>query len=98
MLPASAPPHFPNTCGTGHERGLAVLDPGRRPETPNRDPVAPARCHSYTDEPAAQGVFSGIGRSRDNIATVWCCEWKLRAGCRPCLQRCVSRVLQTSLE
>jgi len=59
MLPASAPPHFPNTSGTGHERGLVVLDQGRQPETPHRDPVAPARCHSHTGESAARGVFSG---------------------------------------
>jgi hypothetical protein len=86
MLPASAPPHFPNTSGTGHERGLVVLDQGRRPETPNRDPAAPAQCHKRTDEAAARAVFSYIAHSHGNIGTASWNGWGSRAGCRPCLQ------------
>src|SRR5215471_7405422 len=73
MLPASAPPHFPSTRDTGHERGPVVLDQDRLPGTLSRDRVAPAQYHSHTDAIAVRAAFCNIRHIRDNIGTVWWC-------------------------
>src|SRR5260221_10100772 len=90
VLPAGAPPHLPRERRTGHTRGWGLLDRDRRPETPSTGRAAPARCRTGTDEAAAKAVFSYIAHSHGNIGTASWNVWGSRAGCRPCLQRCVS--------
>jgi hypothetical protein len=56
VLPAGAPPHLPNTAGTGHTRGWVLLDPDRRLKRPSRGRAALAQCHRRTDASAARAV------------------------------------------
>ena len=92
MLPAGRVPDLPNQRRTaiGHTREEDLVDPGRRPETPSRG-RAGLRRHRDTGASAATTAWERTGRSHDRTARVWCCAWKLPPGCRPCLQRCVSR-------
>src|SRR5205809_317534 len=94
VLSAGAPPrpprHLPSRVGTGHTRGWDLLDPDRRPETPHIGCAAPVPRHRRTDAAAATTAFSPFGRSHGKTARVWFGAWRLRSGCRPYLQRCVS--------
>src|SRR5262249_5505292 len=82
MLPAGAAPHLPSTPGTRHTRECNLLDPDRRPETPNRGRAGP-RCHRGSHASVATAAWAHIGRSHDRTAIAWCCAWELRSGCRP---------------
>jgi hypothetical protein len=57
VLPAGAPPHLPNTAGTGHTRGWDLLDRDGQPETPSRGHAAPARCRTGTGANAGRAAW-----------------------------------------
>src|SRR6266851_6571338 len=97
VLLAGAPPHPPRERHTGHTRGWGLLDRDRPPETPSTGRAGWGQCHMDTDEIAARAVSCDRLHIHDTTATVSCSAWTLRAGCRPCLQRCVGGALPTSL-
>jgi hypothetical protein len=57
VLLAGAPPHLPNTAGTGHTREWDLLDRDRQPETRSTGHAAPARCRTGTGANAARAAW-----------------------------------------
>ncbi len=95
LLPAGASSHPPNR--RGRWRGYCVAGREKLPATLNTSRAARGQSRRHSGASAATAAFWYTCYSRGSTATVWWYAWGTRAGCRQCLQLCVSDGLRASL-